>query len=1052
MNDPNPESGEHDIDSQRTLPQWSSEMLRAERQPPASGGEPAQPPDDLRAFTRLRVGDYELLEEVGRGGMGVVFRARHLRLGRIVALKMIPSGALARTEDLQRFETEASAAAQLQHGNIVALYEVGAFENQPFFSMEYISGTSLAERVSLGPLASRRAAAYLEATARAVHYAHGRGILHRDLKPGNVLVDEHDQPKVTDFGLAKLMTTDSSQTRTGAVLGTPSYMSPEQAAGRKDIGPASDVYSLGAILYELLTGRPPFAGATPLATLRLVAEQEPLSPRLLNPAVDLDLETICLKCLEKDPRRRYVSAEALANDLHCYLGNEPILARRLGPVGRVVKWCRRNPAWAAVVLLSVLTVAGFFAFVLKTAQDERALREKAEEAKHTAQVREKAMRHLLYDAELRRAQRSLEGADLLGADTRLKHWMPTKGQDDLRDWEWYFLQQWSESRLAFGQHPGRVTAVAFHPGGSHLASAGGDAGRPGEIKVRTVASGRLVNVLTGHADLITALVYHPLRNLLASAGYDKTIRLWDLDKGGEAVVLKGHTAHISSLAFSPDGTLLASGSGDRTVRLWQITAEQNPPRVLKGHTAAVAAVAFAPGGKQLASGSHDGTIKLWSPADGAEQEMLSGHKGEVLCLAYSPRGDILASGGGVGSQRGELRTWDLAAGKPLNQRDGLSQRVLSVSFAPDGTLAAAGSDGLIRIWRHQLAGEAQTFRGDPQLVFAVAFSPDGRALASAGLSGRVSLWNSSGGMETLALAAPTSLQAVAFDPVSRRLAAAGRGPTAAVLVWDVEDPAAAPMTFSGHKGTVHCVAFAPDGHGLASGGEDRTARLFDVSAPHKAPLVLQGHGGPVSALAFRSDGQLLATASTADDAIRLWDVQTGTLSKLLHSQTNGVQALAFSPNGQRLAAAGFDGTVRVWGLPAGKEVFTLAGHKGWVNTLAFSPSGDHLASGGNDKITRIWDLNTEQEPRLLEGPAVAVVSLAWHPGGRRLATAGADRTLRLWDIVTRQEILELPETIAGLRGIAFSSDGRTLAGAGNGVVHLWQAGTDYPRLRVPVAK
>ena len=279
-----------------------------------------------------RFADFELLAEIGRGGMGVVYKARQVRLNRIVALKMILGGALADKDDLGRFETEAAAAAQLQHPGIVGLYEFGSHENQPYFSMEYISGSNLLQRVADGPLPSRIAAAYLEATARALHFAHQRGIIHRDLKPANILLDEHDRPRVTDFGLAKVLATDSGQTRTGAVLGTPSYMAPEQAAARKDIGPACDVYSLGAILYELLTAKPPFKGETALATLSQVSNQDPVLPRLLNPAVDRELETICLKCLEKDPARRYDSAEALADDLRRYLQGEPIGALRLGAV------------------------------------------------------------------------------------------------------------------------------------------------------------------------------------------------------------------------------------------------------------------------------------------------------------------------------------------------------------------------------------------------------------------------------------------------------------------------------------------------------------------------------------------------------------------------------------------------------------------------------------------------------------------------------------------------------------------------------------------------
>jgi WD40 repeat protein/tRNA A-37 threonylcarbamoyl transferase component Bud32 len=1045
MSDPVPgDVGADDFDAQRTLPQWGGPLPLRPLPEPLTADDLTAAPPPAAVSPQARLADYELIEEVGRGGMGVVFKARHVRLNRIVALKMILGGALARPEDLRRFENEAAAAAQLQHPNIVGLYEVGAYESQPYFSMEFISGSSLSERAALGPLQGRRAAIYLEATARAVHYAHTRGIIHRDLKPGNVLLDEHDQPKVTDFGLAKVVATDSGRTRTGAVLGTPSYMSPEQAAGRKDLGPAADVYSLGAILYELLTGRPPFAGATALATINLVAEQEPLSPRLLNPAVDVDLETVCLKCLEKDARRRYVSAGDLADDLKRYLDGEPIAARRLGPLGRLIKWCRRKPAWATMLALGVAALGFFVAFFVLTAQQERALREEAEKAQGLAQTREAAMRYLLYAAEIRRAQRALEQADLVRGVGLLEHWVPRKGLEDLRDWEWWFLKQWADTRLAFDEHPGRAWAVAVHPSERQLASAGGEVGRPSDIKLRALPSGRLIGTLKGHTARIAALAYHPERNLLASAGYDNTIRLWDLDKRAPLGVLKGHTAHVSSLVFSPDGRLLASGSGDRTVRVWDYERHLANPkqgvRVLTGHRDEVAAVAFSPDGVLLASGSHDTTIMLWSVEDGKQRKVLTGHHGEVACLAFSPLGALLASGGGRGSEHGEVRTWDVVTGTVQTLRQGLSDRILSLAYARDGKLAAGGRDGLIRIWTQNLTSEARAFRGDPQLVYGVAFSPDGHVLASAGQSGRISLWNSSGGLETRTLPAPVPLHAVMFGPKSKHLVAAGEGPRAPVLVWDMTEPSRLPTVYKGHSEAVHCVALSSDGRLLATGGQDRTVRLVDLTAPEKAARVLQGHSGPVSAVTFRPDGQLLATASTADDAIRLWDPASGVLHKVLHGTTNGVQALAFSPDGKHLAAAGFDGTIRIWDLSAGTEETTLRGHKGLVNALAFSPDGRALASAGNDKTTRLWDLSKSDVPmRVLEGTAAAVVSLAWHPGGKRLATAGADRVLRVWDIVTRQDVLELQEYTGALNGIAFSPDGRTLAAAGNGVVRLWEA-------------
>jgi hypothetical protein len=296
---------------------------------------PAPPPGE-------RFGDYLLLDEIGRGGMGVVYKAFEPELGRHVALKMILSGALSGPSDLQRFHVEASAAARLQHPHIVKVHRVGVHDGRHFYSMDYIAGTSLAQRLADGPLPGRTAARYLVTVAGAIQHAHEHGILHRDLKPGNILLDEHDQPHVTDFGLAKQMTGDDGATRTGALLGTPSYMAPEQAEGKKELTPAVDVYGLGALLYELLTDRPPFRGETAVDTVMQVMENEPAPPRLLNPRVDRDLETICLKCLQKDHRHRYASARDLAVDLEHFLDGEPIQARSLNMLDYLGRTLQRS--------------------------------------------------------------------------------------------------------------------------------------------------------------------------------------------------------------------------------------------------------------------------------------------------------------------------------------------------------------------------------------------------------------------------------------------------------------------------------------------------------------------------------------------------------------------------------------------------------------------------------------------------------------------------------------------------------------------------------------
>jgi TolB-like protein/predicted Ser/Thr protein kinase len=315
----------------------------------------------------MEFGDYELLEEVGRGGQGVVFRARQKSLNRIVALKVIGLGQWATKAHLKRFRLEAEAAASLDHPHIVPIYEVGERDGQCYFSMKFVEGGQLDEVVKQTPISIRQAVEVIAKVARTVHYAHEHGILHRDIKPGNILVDGNGEPLLTDFGLARLVETESTVTRTLEVLGTPSYMAPEQAAGNNTkLTRATDVYGLGAVLYQLLTGHPPFAGGTTYETIKLLLETEPRQPRLWSAKVDRDLSTICLKCLEKDPPRRYSSALALAEDLEHWLRHEPIKARRTGVIGRGKKWLQRNPTAAGIAVLSLALVGAFGVIVWKS--------------------------------------------------------------------------------------------------------------------------------------------------------------------------------------------------------------------------------------------------------------------------------------------------------------------------------------------------------------------------------------------------------------------------------------------------------------------------------------------------------------------------------------------------------------------------------------------------------------------------------------------------------------------------------------------------------------
>src|SRR5438046_4910810 len=338
----------------------------------AGGDDPGQPASSMPATAHAaallgELGDYELLEEVGRGGQGVVFRARQKSLNRVVALKVIGLGQWATKAHLKRFRLEAEAAASLDHPCIVPIYEVGERDGQCYFSMKFVEGGQLDEVVKHTPLSIRQAVELIAKVARTVHYAHEHGILHRDIKPGNILLDIKGEPQLTDFGLARLVESESTVTRTLEVLGTPSYMAPEQAAGNNPattgLTSATDVYGLGAVLYQLLAGHPPFAGGTTYETIKLLLETEPRPPRLWNPKVDRDLSTICLKCLEKDPQRRYSSALALAEDLERWLRHAPIQARRTGVIARGKKWLQRNPT-AALLAASLIALAAAAGWIL----------------------------------------------------------------------------------------------------------------------------------------------------------------------------------------------------------------------------------------------------------------------------------------------------------------------------------------------------------------------------------------------------------------------------------------------------------------------------------------------------------------------------------------------------------------------------------------------------------------------------------------------------------------------------------------------------------------
>jgi len=987
-------------------------------------------------------GDYELLEEIGRGGQGVVYRARQKSLNRIVALKVIALGHWATDAHIKRFRLEAEAAASLDHPRIIPIYDIGDRDGSCYFSMKFVEGGQLDEVVRRDPIPIRRAAELVAKLARTVHYAHQRGILHRDIKPGNILLDASGEPHLTDFGLARLVEKESTITRTMEVFGTPSYMAPEQAGGQnKQLTTATDVYGLGAVTYHLLTGQPPFAGGTTYETIRQVLETEPRRPSLLNGAVNRDLETICLKCLEKEPAKRYGSAEALAEDFERFLRNEPIRSRRISKPERVWRWCKRKPVVASLAAGLVVVVVVGFAGVLW--QLHRVQQEQAIEWRN------------LYAADMNLAHQAWEEGNLQRAQTLLRAHLPQTGREDLRGFEWRYLWHlcrdqsrftfnrvnfstkvylgfnWRDLAMAADGHTvvtasgnalrwldmlnqrevqmlrvdtesvGPLATASNQPGLIAYAATSGKEGlqdlahaeRHGASadKIRCISATGETLLGGGVNESCTALALSPDGTLLASGGpyfVTDAVRLWNVKTGAQ--IGRYTTEGATSIVFSPDGKHLVCATADTRIQILEIPTLR-VLKTLEGHMAFVNSLAFDPTGKQLASADNDSQIILWSFPEGREVTRLRGHRGPVSDIAFAPDGRMLASTGTDHT----VRLWNLGSPGVHTILHGHRGAVKSVLFSNDGKeIYTSSDDGTVKVWPLAPPDSNDILRHQKAAV-ALAFSPDGKLLASADYVGRTA-W-----------------------------------------IWDMATRRRWEQTIGQHSTSLQKLAFSPDGDFLATAGRDNDGEVWNM-AEKKMTFRFPLNRGLFVGIGFHPSQPILAAVA---GNVRFWDARTGGERKLLvDPPAEGARRVAFSPDGKWIALGMGNGNVSVWNLATGHKVHSFAETSTPATQLCFSRDSTLLASGAENNRITIYDVLRQRPIKSIAAHTQSIWGMAFAPDDKTLVSTSWDGTIKFWCVANTQLALTLGHDGASVYSAAFSPAGDLLATCGaDGTVRLWPA-------------
>lgn len=973
-----------------------------------------QIPDEAR-----QVGHFKLIRMLGAGAFGAVWLADDQTLGRQVALKLQISS----DQDVDSLLHEAHTAAGLDHPNIVSIYEVGREEGRVFVASQYLEGLTLQNLLSQGRPPLRRSCQLAVTISRALHYAHQHGVVHRDIKPANIILDAGGQPCIADFGLAKRLSVTKTISLEGQVLGTARYMSPEQAAGRTQATDhRSDIYSVGVTLFQMLTGHLPFRGNVQAVLHQKMFEDAP-SLRELDPSIPRDLETICLKCLERDPDRRYQSGEELADELERFLEGRPVLARPISRVERLWRWCQRRPAISSLLLGLFLSLAtGLLGVSLFWRQAERS---------------DAFTRRALYRAQMNLAAEYVSRADIEALRQSLDRFRQKDRLAGLRGFEWYYFDGLTRVLHRTLHHGSVVTDVAVSSDGTQAASLGSDR----SIRRWDTETGDLIATLTLSAGRHLVIDFVPGSSRLAAGASDGLVRVWNAAGGSRPVAQFLHGPPVTFLSVSADGTQLLAAGRQGAVRIWDLRSEELTAEIPTGQ-GQTRGVEFSPDGTTIAVAKQDGRIRITSVDTGSVVQILQ-DQGQIESLAFSPAGDVLATG----AYTGMLRLWSVQDGSEVRQLDTALGLIGEVRFLEDHLLAATGISGRLLVLETRTGRTAVELPTHSLSEGCLDLSPGRETIVVGSGDGGVRLINQAELLARRVLWHAAPVRALQFNSAGESLLAADE--SGASRRWSVIDRTGEPLPAGSRNDSVDAgtaemeqspgrpvTAFQPDGELIAQGlgrqltlhriatGEvvhQRTSAAGRLTELQFSPdgrqlllitesgtaLVVPAGEGPmiefrpggererqIRAAVWSPDGRSV-TLATAEGT--LWSAATadGGLEPLLTTDQTAT-ALVWCGDGDRLGIATESGELILYQVTAPDHRMKIKAHGGRINALAVFPDGQTLVSGGRDRQLKLWDVTTGERLTTLHGHGRQIFSIAISPDGRMMASGGLAGDIRLW--------------------------------------------------------